>query len=347
VIAGSLRSSSPPKVFHLDNQLLVQDFLWGWLNGKLVGYLSNVIRSSLSLVNTRCLYYQLDPSPSAPDNLTLCPVLDFANHAPSNTHIVPVLPSSIFAHTHGHSKTPRKVLGGEYMFLSSSETPIRKDDELFLRYGGHANRTLFIEYGFVKLWKEGDCRNGSFSGEVDVQNIVEELFSSKGSIGQSMKKLLEEVGYWGYNCILVYIPMQSLIAPFTLVWTNSDWTMHSQPAPAHPSYRLISALRLLHCIDSSIEPEGSALEDVFEQWRRVLYGQEEALSEACEKAWRQTLSDICERVAQRAQAAIQSVGAQSESLWAAWMQVNVETLWREELEVAEAVRSSVQAGIEF
>lgn len=164
---------------------------------------------SLTIVNTRCIYYQLDASPSAPDNLTLCPVLDFANHAPADTHIVPVLPSSIFPPTPG-SKSRSMGLGGDFMFLASSETPINKDEELFLEYGSHANRTLFVEYGFVNLWREGQCSDGTFCGEIDVQDIVEDLFNSKGAVGRSMKQVLEEEGYWGYNSVLVYIQSQLL-----------------------------------------------------------------------------------------------------------------------------------------
>lgn len=91
------------------------------------------------------------------------------------------------------------------MFIASSEKPIQTDDELFLRYGSHSNQVLFVEYGFVNLWKEGACQKGKFNGEVDVQDAVEELVSAKGSTGEVLKEILEEEGYWGYCYLLVYI----------------------------------------------------------------------------------------------------------------------------------------------
>lgn len=130
--------------------------------------------------------------------MTLCPILDFANHAPSRTHITPVAVSSIFPPTLGSSKRKSKYLGGDYTFVSSSEFPIVKDEELSLKYGAHSNRTLFIEYGFVNGWKAGECRNGRFNGEVDVEAHVTELFNARADVGAWMRDLLEEEGYWGY-----------------------------------------------------------------------------------------------------------------------------------------------------
>ena len=128
--------------------------------------------------------------------------------------------------------------------------------------------------------------------------------------------------------------------------------MHSQPTPAHPSYRLISTLRMLHCADGEAGPEASALETAFERWRMVLYGQEEQLSAVHEVAWRSTLSKICKMIVRRAQDALESLGrvrreVHLEAPWAGGMQNNIELLWREELEVAGAVAESVKAGNEF
>ncbi|EKM55430.1 uncharacterized protein PHACADRAFT_94457 [Phanerochaete carnosa HHB-10118-sp] len=280
------------------------------------------------VVNTRCVYYQLDPSSLAPENLTLCPVLDFANHRPHDTHIIPVSPSSIFPPTPGSSSKGRHGLGGDYTFMASSETPVHQDEELFLRYGGHSNRMLFVEYGFVNLWNEGECTGGQFDGEVDVQDMMEELFVVKGATGGTLKDALEEEGYWG------------------------DWTMHSQPTPAHPSYRLVSALRLLHAAaDDATE---DVLDRALEQWRAVLWGQVEQISEENEKAWRNTLPLMCQRIARKARAEIQSMqrhGLQPNGLedpaWKGWMLKNIDMLWREEYEVAEAVGESVRVGVDF
>lgn len=64
-----------------------------------------------------------------------------------------------------------------------------------LRYGGHANRVLFVEYGFVNA----PIGDGEGEGEVDVQDLVEDVFR-EGDVGVAklMKGVLEDEGYWGY-----------------------------------------------------------------------------------------------------------------------------------------------------
>lgn len=152
-----------------------------------------------SSVNTRCIYYRLDPSPSSPLNMTLCPILDFANHAPQDTHILPVLPpvSQPSVPIAGPGKRSRS-LGGDYTFVSNCEGFIPQDIELYLRYGAHPNRRLFVEYGFVNIWDEASIHEGRANGEVDVSDIIEAYFKAEGSMGVQMKTTLKEQGYWGY-----------------------------------------------------------------------------------------------------------------------------------------------------
>ena len=83
------------------------------------------------------------------------------------------------------------------MFLASSEVPIQKDDELFLRYGAHSNSRLFVEYGFVNVWTPRQCETGTFSGEAEVQDVMQSLFASRGDLGDHAKNILEQEGYWG------------------------------------------------------------------------------------------------------------------------------------------------------
>ena len=61
-------------------------------------------------------------------------------------------------------------------------------EELFLRYGKHSNRTLFVQYGFVDSSLEKE-------GEVDVADILEDIFRSKGDVGSWLMGVLEEEGY--------------------------------------------------------------------------------------------------------------------------------------------------------
>ncbi|KAH8099495.1 SET domain-containing protein [Cristinia sonorae] len=292
--AESLFSESP------DNSL-VQDFLWAWLN-----------------VNTRCIHYRLDSSISSPKNMTLCPILDFANHTPSHSDIIPQLRAS-----HSHA------LGGDYVFKSNSARTLRKNSEVFLRYGGHANRTLFIEYGFVNLWEEGSVERGEVSGEVDVQDLVEALFENgPGFIAKVVKQILEDEGYWG------------------------DWTIHSSPAPAHPSYRLITALRLYHHLKQNMATHLSDPVPIVDEWRKATLGETERISDQNEECWRNSVADICESVIQRAVDGTQAVkllqNPHEDRIpdWSQWMQ-SILLLWQEELEVSRRVLYSIRSGEEF
>ncbi|WBW73591.1 ribosomal protein lysine methyltransferase Set11 [Schizosaccharomyces osmophilus] len=84
-------------------------FQWAWL-----------------CVNTRCLYYKISPS-SVDEQLTLAPVFEYFNH-------------SLDAQTDlQRSRTGISII---------AKRAIEKDEQLYLRYGGHGNDQLFSEYGF-------------------------------------------------------------------------------------------------------------------------------------------------------------------------------------------------------
>lgn len=122
--------------------------------------------------------------------------------------------------------------------------------------------------------------------------------------------------------------------------------MHSQHAPAHPSYRLVSALRLLHA-DAERD-----MDKACESWRSVLVGQAEVISNKNERAWRGTLLSICEKIVLRAKTAMAQFPAnfrvsEYPEGWSVWAGRNIEMLWQEELEVAEAVAQNVRAGVDF
>jgi len=144
------------------------------------------------LVNTRCVYYRVRESPSDPDNLTLCPILDFANHTTSSTYMVPARRLDDARKDASWSKT-----GGDFTLSSPSDINTEMGEELYLRYGAHPNATLFVEYGFVTNVSQAVIASGEYSGEVDVQTSVEALFNDKGELGKNMKEILEKEGYWG------------------------------------------------------------------------------------------------------------------------------------------------------
>jgi hypothetical protein len=58
--------------------------MWAWLNGRLIYRRSQLLKPSLYAVNTRCLYHDLKFSDLS-DNITMCPLLDFANHTSADS----------------------------------------------------------------------------------------------------------------------------------------------------------------------------------------------------------------------------------------------------------------------
>ena len=86
--------------------------------------------------------------------------------------------------------SPCEVIANDFTLFAPHDAVTQKGNELYLTYGQHSNRTLFVEYGFV---------DKSTPGEVDVQDVFERLLEHKGKAAPLMKKLLQEEGYWGYE----------------------------------------------------------------------------------------------------------------------------------------------------
>ncbi|TFY72697.1 hypothetical protein EVG20_g295 [Dentipellis fragilis] len=274
------------------------DFLWAWLN-----------------VNTRCLYDDLGKSRE--DNLSMCPVFDLANHAWQNPTMEPKNRNEGFG---------RKMSD---LTCTSGKTAVARDEELCITYGAHSNGFLLAEYGFINNVSEDDISTGAYPGEVNVQDLVEELFAKRGQLGAEMKEVLEAESYWG------------------------DWTLHSSPRPAYPSYRLITALRLYHtCPD--VPDSGQLSESAVQIWRSTVCGQRDIISGVNEASWRKSLLQICRRVEGRAQSSVKKIDSQKTVIvgevseaWLGWAINNVRSLWIEEMLVAREAAYSVEAGEEF
>ena len=130
---------------------------------------------------------------------------------------------------------------------------------------------------------------------------------------------------------------------------SRDWTLHSWPPPAHPSYRLITALRLYHLFPMSVNDLPLDLDGAIRPWRDTLLGKQEIISEENESAWKETLLAICRSVTDDATTGIIDCNAKSwtKGTWVDLMKENIEALWNEELFTATAVSESINQGVTF
>ncbi|TFK42601.1 hypothetical protein BDQ12DRAFT_676474 [Crucibulum laeve] len=280
-------------------------YLWGWLN-----------------VNTRCIYHRIRKSKSDHDNMTLCPILDFANHT---TQLPFMLPPSSDAEIWD---TPMRSKPGEnFTLISPASTATTSGEELYLKYGSHANKTLFVEYGFVDTFSRMSLLDGSSPGEVDVQYVTEGHFKKRGKLGEWMEDRLREEGYWG------------------------DWTIHSSPAPAYPSYRLITALRLYSLWPPSVTDISADAEQHLDSWRDTTLGKRDTISPENESSWRAMLSKICRSIISNARFMISRLDSEpcltSDDGSGKAMKKNIELLWQEQLYVAMGVENSLREGVQF
>ncbi|KAG6890711.1 hypothetical protein C0995_005084 [Termitomyces sp. Mi166 len=253
----------------------------------------------------------------------MCPIIDFANHTNHSNHMSPQEPIAARAKAPPSSKS----VGLNFVLRSPSNPATKQDDELFLKYGAHSNQKLFVEYGFVSEISAELLLCGDAIGEIAIQSELVDLFESRGELGAWMKDVLQNEGYWG------------------------DWTLHCQPLPAHPSFRLITALRLYHLFpvkDTTIPPNSAS---ALEIWMATIMGTSEKISKENEKAWRNSLLQICKKRTNDAKSALLSLEAKTYSSgsaqWTPWAKQNIMTLWEEELLVSSYVTDSILNGEEF
>jgi hypothetical protein len=106
------------------------------------------------------------------NNVTLCPVVDLANHISDITRAT--------------TKSPTRA-------FYSPPVLLKAESEVFLKYGNHSNRVLFVEYGFVE-------ENSYDGAEADAQDIVESLLNDLGDLGKWIEHVLKSNNFWGYFC---------------------------------------------------------------------------------------------------------------------------------------------------
>ena len=173
-----------------------ESYLWAWLNGTTSCNQFSLEGAEIAanLVNTRCVYHRLAKSRSNPDNMTLCPILDFANHTTKEPF---TWPRTTQAELWDCGPSSKRKFGDNFVLLSPSTTVVSASDELYLRYGAHANSTLFAEYGFTNSLDLENHSDG-FEGQIELDDVIEALFNGRGAVGLWMKEVLSDEGYWGY-----------------------------------------------------------------------------------------------------------------------------------------------------
>ncbi|KAG8935938.1 hypothetical protein FRC02_005413 [Tulasnella sp. 418] len=284
------------------------DFLWAWL-----------------IVNTRCIHYSLvsnDPQHSTQDlDLTLCPVIDLANHTATESQSCQVI----------------RELDGSLQLIAPPNG-LKKGDEVLLQYGAHSNTTLFTEYGFViPRSLDGDGEDGG--GEILIDTAMSLLFQERQQFPW-IKSVLENRGYW------------------------NDWALYTHPPPAHPSFRVLPALRLLNLPLPSLLPSPNdsfvsngdfGTDEVVNhlaKWEATILGLESAVSEENNQAVRDSLVRLCQHVLTKSEEGLsrmQTLNAQlsERSPWTSYAACCIETLWQEEGDVSGAVLQSLHNGLEL
>ncbi|KIO34410.1 hypothetical protein M407DRAFT_16933 [Tulasnella calospora MUT 4182] len=265
-------------------------FVWAWL-----------------CVNTRCIHFSLSLSNIARSlkdvDLTLCPIIDLANHALSKLR----------------SFSVRRDTSDSSLNLEAPMFPMRKGDEVFFHYSAHSNSTLFSEYGFVipRNPRPSEDDEPQEGGEVNIDDVVAALFEDENI--RWKKEMLEETGYWG------------------------DWTLHSSPPPAHPSYRVVAALRLLHASRKEAD-----------QWEDMIFGGRDVVHETNERLMRATVRSICQQVADRASKKVVELSTgpwesrdSAPDVLTCYALDCVRTLWEEEHDVSVGVIESIDRNEEF
>jgi hypothetical protein len=186
--------SSPPLKPRVPSDLIL-DFVWAWLNGRVVAFqlLIELLSIDIVTVNTRCLYDDLGLNKD--NNISLCPVFDFANHVWMHPTMEPVRAARSEILQLGR-RSPDGG-GNTDLVCVSCEKGIARSQEVTLSYGWHSNRTLFVEYGFANAITSEDLMSGAYPGEVNLQDIVTTWLDCRGETGSFVKRTLETEGYWG------------------------------------------------------------------------------------------------------------------------------------------------------
>lgn len=119
------------------------------------------------------------------------------------------------------------------------------------------------------------------------------------------------------------------------------WTLHSKPA--HPSYTLTMALRLVNLEVLRDEEREVDKERTLRPWRNCLQGVTETVSEHNELRAKRMLGDICRTVIRRSEMRLTALNDDA-GIMPDWVAENIRRLWEEEGVVAGLVLAGVLDG---
>ncbi|KAF9264698.1 hypothetical protein L218DRAFT_998207 [Marasmius fiardii PR-910] len=212
-----------------------------------------------------------------------------------------------------HNGASRTYKTGSFVLHAPAEIATQANAEVYLKYGSHCNRVLFVEYGFALRRSETEqppC-------EVEVDDLVEPMFEKQGKIGQWAKDILQAHNYW------------------------KDYTLHV----AYPSFRLVTALRLYAMVLARQEVIADTDRDerFLSPWLATIAGHSDTVSREVESQWLTILVEkICQPIIARANIGLMKLnereGPGVEGL---------EVLWEEELYIAQCICEKVRNGDEF
>ncbi|KAL0581758.1 hypothetical protein V5O48_000340 [Marasmius crinis-equi] len=209
--------------------------------------------------------------------------------------------------------SPQIGKAGSFTLRAPADVATEPDNELFLKYGSHCNRVLFVEYGFVLPHSETE----QTPYEVGVDDMVEAMFQEKGDLGLWAKSMLETEGYW------------------------QDYTLHV----SGPSYRLVTALRLYAMIISNAPPATGSPTAFLAPWTATITGQSDCVSDDNESQWVQLLvNKICHPIIKRAENGVKKSLDENEGTE---LSECIRVLWEEEQYVALCICERVRNGDEL
>jgi len=123
------------------------------------------------------------------------------------------------------------------------------------------------------------------------------------------------------------------------------------PEPAHPSFRLISALRLYHSVPVTRITPPHEDENFIRTWRDTISGHCDTISPVNESLWRETLDKLCLDIDNETGVYMDNLNKVGRewpiNSWVHYMRRCLLMLWREQQHAAWCVHKSLEKGEEF